>query len=92
MVVTNEDGTKTEKSEEYDTVMMAIGRDPCTKGIEYYFDKFKRGRIKNIKVVKELDLKTLTLSWQNLEKLLLTTEKKQTLSTFMLLVIFSPKD
>jgi len=33
MVVTNEDGTKTEKSEEYDTVMMAIGRDPCTKGI-----------------------------------------------------------
>ena len=55
MVVTNEDGTKIEKSEEYDTVMMAIGRDPCTKGIEYYFDKFKRGRIKNIKVVKELD-------------------------------------
>ena len=51
MVVTNEDGTKTEKSEEYDTVMMAIGRDPCTKGIEHYFDKFKRGRIKSITIV-----------------------------------------
>lgn len=70
MVVTNKDGTKIEKSEEYDTVMMAIGRDPCTKGIKYYFDTFLSGRIKNIKFVKELDLKTLTLSWQNLVKLL----------------------
>ena len=32
MVVTQEDGSKVERSEEFDTVMMAIGRDPCTKG------------------------------------------------------------
>jgi len=33
MHVTQENGEKTEVTDEFDTVMMAIGRDPCTNGI-----------------------------------------------------------